>query len=322
MATPLGPGLAANLREVHADLKDEYLCDGGDERPKVGHNQVGELVNVDPSDTIAEYRDTRGRRKYAESNCVCVYSPRYVEVRQEEGAEGYSARQIAALVHLEDEADVFLQVSTDAQGVRVDAPQGVRSRIRASGLASEQWASNFGEVRFLAAYEKRIGWAQTIGRDGPKDLAGADRAVLLQRVELAQKLTLVQFPQVLGMIEGAGEVKATWKAQESVLYEPPPRAPGCLQIEKAASVPNAKIGETVGFTIKFTNIGDEPVTNVAIVDSLTGRLEYVPRSAQSTLEAIFTTQPNEAGSEVLRWEIPQPLGPGESGMVYFEARIR
>ena len=57
-------------------------------------------------------------------------------------------------------------------------------------------------------------------------------------------------------------------------------------------------------------------------DSLTTRLEYVPGSAQTDRNAVFTAQPNEAGSLLLRREIGGTLQPGQSGVVRFQVRIR
>ena len=62
---------------------------------------------------------------------------------------------------------------------------------------------------------------------------------------------------------------------------------------KVASTPFAKPGEEVDFTIRFDNIGNQPIGNVTILDSLSTRLEYVPQSAQCSVEAKFSTQPNE-----------------------------
>jgi uncharacterized repeat protein (TIGR01451 family) len=78
----------------------------------------------------------------------------------------------------------------------------------------------------------------------------------------------------------------------------------------------------VTFMLKYSNHGGKPITDVAVTDSLTTRLEYVPGSSQSDRPAVFTTQPNEAGSSLLRWEITGRLLPGQSGVVRFQARIR
>jgi hypothetical protein len=74
--------------------------------------------------------------------------------------------------------------------------------------------------------------------------------------------------------------------------------------------------------LKYSNHGGQPITDVAVSDSLTGRLEYVAGSARSDRDAVFTLQENEAGSAVLHWEIGGKLLPCQSGVVSFQARIR
>jgi hypothetical protein len=55
---------------------------------------------------------------------------------------------------------------------------------------------------------------------------------------------------------------------------------------------------------------------------LAPRLEYIESSQQSSIEARFSTTPNDAGSSVLRWEIDKELKPGEGGFVRFDAKVR
>ena len=45
-------------------------------------------------------------------------------------------------------------------------------------------------------------------------------------------------------------------------------------------------------------------------------------SAQTDRPANVTSVDNEAGSAVVRFEIPGPIAPGQSGMVKFKARVR
>ncbi len=95
-----------------------------------------------------------------------------------------------------------------------------------------------------------------------------------------------------------------------------------LALFKCADRPAASVGDVVTFTLRYSNLGGRPLADVAVSDSLTGRLEYVPGSARSDRDAVFTTQDNEAGSSLLRWEITGKLMPGESGMVRFQAWVR
>jgi uncharacterized repeat protein (TIGR01451 family) len=82
------------------------------------------------------------------------------------------------------------------------------------------------------------------------------------------------------------------------------------------------VGDIVTFSLRYSNMGGRPITDVAVTDSLSGRLEYVPGSAQSDRDAVFTMQENEVGSVVLRWEITGTLQPGQSGRLRFKARVR
>ncbi len=91
---------------------------------------------------------------------------------------------------------------------------------------------------------------------------------------------------------------------------------------KLASTSSAKPGEIVEFTIRFDNVGDQPVGNVTIVDDLTPRLELVPGSGQSSLKAKFLTEPNKEGSLILRWEIEEPMNPGQGGIARFKCVVR
>lgn len=95
-----------------------------------------------------------------------------------------------------------------------------------------------------------------------------------------------------------------------------------LQLAKWVDRHSVQIGDVVTFYLKYTNPGGQPISNVVLSDSLTGRLEYVAGSARSDRQANFTTQANEAGSLILRWEMGGKLLPGQSGMVSFQARIR
>ncbi len=100
----------------------------------------------------------------------------------------------------------------------------------------------------------------------------------------------------------------------------PPEQP--LLLCKTVDRHAAQIGDIVTFTLKYTNPGGQPISNIILSDSLTARLEYVPGSARADRAALFTTQANEAGSVILRWEIGGKLLPGQTGVVTFQARIR
>jgi hypothetical protein len=61
---------------------------------------------------------------------------------------------------------------------------------------------------------------------------------------------------------------------------------------------------------------------VVVSDSLAARFEYVKGSTKTDRDALFTTQLNEVGSSVLRWEFTAPLQPREHGLISFQVRVR
>src|SRR5262249_22464723 len=70
----------------------EICChDGGDVGMRAGYDRNGELRGLDPSDTIAEYADSHGRRRIVCSNRVCLCVPRYVITRGETAPAGQLA---------------------------------------------------------------------------------------------------------------------------------------------------------------------------------------------------------------------------------------
>jgi uncharacterized repeat protein (TIGR01451 family) len=129
---------------------------------------------------------------------------------------------------------------------------------------------------------------------------------------------------VVGRVEGTQFVKTRLVVADlSVIARQTPETKECpLVLTKWCDRCEAEIGDEVEFTLKFSNPGGRAITDVIVSDSLTPRLEYVPGSAQSSRNAVFTTQPNESGSLILRWQINGTLQPGESGVVRFRAKIR
>jgi uncharacterized repeat protein (TIGR01451 family) len=95
-----------------------------------------------------------------------------------------------------------------------------------------------------------------------------------------------------------------------------------LRLCKLASRSHALPGEEVEFTLRFDNVGDQVIGNVTIVDNLATRFEYIPESAQSSVDANFVTEPNTGGSTILRWEISNPVEPGQGGVLRFRVRVR
>ncbi|MCS7014824.1 MAG: DUF11 domain-containing protein, partial [Gemmatales bacterium] len=95
-----------------------------------------------------------------------------------------------------------------------------------------------------------------------------------------------------------------------------------LRLQKWASAHAARSGDVITFYLRYTNTSNRSLNDIAITDSLSPRLEYVPGSARSDREAVFVLQENQAGGRILRWEIRDPLPPGQHGTISFQVRVR
>jgi uncharacterized repeat protein (TIGR01451 family) len=147
-----------------------------------------------------------------------------------------------------------------------------------------------------------------------------EKARLAERTQAAIVWQENQAVQVVIDGKKAAEGRGTSALQETVVYEleGKPR----LRIIKIADKSDARPGEVVNFTLRFDNVGDQPVGNVTIVDNLTTRLEYVEGSQTCSVNADFATEENAGESLVLRWAVIDPLKVNEGGIIRFQCRVR
>ena len=97
--------------------------------------------------------------------------------------------------------------------------------------------------------------------------------------------------------------------------------PHPLLLALAAAL-GAFAGDTLTFVIQYRNMGNTPIREVTVVDSLLPRLGYVKGSAQGPRGTAFTAEENSVGSTELRWVLPAPVPPGVEGHVSFQAVVR
>jgi uncharacterized repeat protein (TIGR01451 family) len=247
---------------------EECLHDGGTRRAGIGPD--GRPQGLEPSDTVAAYTDSQGRRSLAVSNRICLCVPRFVVMRG-----------LTALV-------AYQTVLGTARTQRAEIQSQIQNRARIWEIQHNAQLQGF------------------TGRERPSVI------VVIQSA-----------PQVVGQVEGiqvTGTVVEVHDVTSVPNVPPPPDKP--LILCKWADAQAAQVGDVVTMYLKYSNHGGQPITGVAVADSLTGRLEYVPGSERSDRDAAFTTTPNEAGSATLRWEVRGPLPPGQSGLVSFRVRIR
>jgi uncharacterized repeat protein (TIGR01451 family) len=177
--------------------------------------------------------------------------------------------------------------------------------------------ANSGAIVPYGARERLIPKAE-ISREKPVSFASRERpSAYLGKVSLGFTIGSSR-PSILAKLEGV-QIKAA--VVEPELLTGPFLCPLTVSksVDPSGPVP---IGEIVTFTIRYRNTGSKPVSDLVVSDSLSGRLEYIVGSADTDRAANFTAIDNEAGSVVVRWEIPGELLPGQSGVVKFKARVR
>jgi uncharacterized repeat protein (TIGR01451 family) len=318
---PPAPGRPAFVPYVDR-YDDEWVCDGADRSPKAMVDNYNRIINVDPGDTIGVYRDHDGRKRFAESNLACVYSPRYVEIRAVQNVEAYER-------WLNDQRLRQSEGGLQVAGVkrvevrdRAESAEGLQARMRASGLVANSWAGEFSEVRILEGLEQAVGHHVDKNFQFSLWLKNHEQLFVRRHIEFAKTLSLTQYPVVVSSGMGHGQVLMSEGQKEIRKIDIKPGRPARLIVEKTVDRPAAKPGEVVKFVLRYTNVGDEPMTNVAVIDSLPARLEYVQGSAKSSADAVFTAEENEAGSVMLRWEIRNLMKGKDSGIIEFQARLR
>lgn len=314
-----GPWAPAGLAKPWPE--QEYLHDGGDSGPPVAVSPDWEIQGLDLEDTVAHYDSLDGRTLVEPSNKVHIYAPRFGSVRT-----------VARIVANE-------QVN---QPIGVGRPVGIAKNedvaVPASSLQRYQARGDIG-TRMLGAYRSRQGDGAVSNTLSSKSFQDAflpfedlsvirngkhqnsEKARLAEAVQAAIVWSHDQSVQVFLDAQEAVAVSQNERTEELYTVKDPRHSPK-LRLVKVASTQTAQPGEEIDFTLRFDNVGDQPLGNIVIVDNLTTRLEYVADSAQSSVKAEFSSEANQGESLVLRWEIAEPLEPGQGGIVRFRCRVR
>ena len=299
---------------------DEYICDGGDQGVRVRVAPDFHVDGLDPEDTVVHYDTLDGHTVVEPSNRVCVYAPRFAAVRkvgpivlnQQNIAPGGTHAPLPPLDQGQiDIATTTLQELQLQNDIGTKKPTQLREREPVAALINELSPVAF--VNRFKAYENlqiiRTGIAQQ-----------DEKAYLAQKALAAVVWAKDDGAQVIIDEHHAQLVTKDQTAQMTYTVDMPGNPK--LRVCKVASTDLANSGDIIDFTIRYDNTGNQKIGNVTILDSLTPRLEYVPNSAQSSQKANFSTKVNEGDSLVLRWEITNPLQPGQGGVLRFQCKVR
>jgi uncharacterized repeat protein (TIGR01451 family) len=299
---------------------DEYLRDGGAIPPGVAAGKNGGVIGLQMEDTVARFTTLDGKDHVEPSNKVELYSPRFCAVRQVVDVEVDQQRHRAA----------GLAEPVKAVGPRTSEPVATNTQdlqpIR--GIGTNPAGQLRGRLTYAAHQTELLPHAFDFGFRAFENISlirtgiyvGNEQPILARGAQAAVAWTRNEGVEVILDEHAAAADIAGQKPQETIVFgtSPSPR----LRIVKVASTPVAEPGDEVSFTIRFDNLGPQPIGSVQIIDSLTTRLEYVSGSAQCSLKAHFSTQPNEGESLVVRCVLDDPLPNGKGGVFRFRCIVR
>jgi hypothetical protein len=299
---------------------DEYLCDGGDFGLPAAVRADWTVDGLEQEDAIAHYDTLDGRVIVTPSNRVCVYAPRFAAIRRVENLLAHERRQLIDVAVEETTPTSSAEAqpvvtSTQRNAVAIQLGQRPVSLFRDREQAAEmvQLVEPGEFYNTLGAYANL-----EIVRTGQLD--GSEQPLIKRSVQAAIAWNGDQGAQVV--VSNQQAVAVVGLKQPGIVFQTDEPGDPRLRLVKLASTSHALPSEEVEFTLRFDSIGDQTIGNVTIIDNLTTRLEYLPNTAKSTVAANFSAVPNGAGSTVLRWEIDDPLQPGEGGVLQFKCRVK
>ncbi len=299
---------------------DEYIYDGGDRNGKTIVAADWSLRGLDTQDTIAHFDTLDGGRVVAESNRVQIYAPRFAAVRQVSGAIAANAIDAAVLArkglpnfeHSQDQrSTTTMQNIQPRRNVATQVVTSFRDQTRGL-IADDVWQATGFSNAFMPYEDFQI------IRNG--FLENAEKARLGIRIDAAETWNSNLQVQIANGKVKPLVVRDALAAAETLVDGKSVRP--AIRLVKVASINYARPGEEVDFTIRFDNIGNEAIGNVTLVDNLTGRLEYIADSSQCSKKSELKIEKNSSDSQILRWEITDPLEPSDGGIIRFKCRVR
>lgn len=299
----------------------EYVVTGGDSKGPMYSREDWSVENLDKEDSVAHFDTVDGRILSEPTNRLFLYSPRFGAARQVVGPISGESR-----VMLESANATTQTVQKD--GVQtVDARTAETKPLGASqnaGVASAESlaAPTIGTSRvMLMEADAQLRLHALLTSATVDDLATNDASLMLQGALAAQGWSGEQ--KVAVALDTVNAFSNTYLEGAGTIYSvKDDTKTSKLRVIKIANKDAARPGELVEFTLRFENIGDEPIGNVTILDNLSARLAYVDNTAKSSVPAEFLAELNEQGSLNLRWEITEPLEPKEFGVVRFICKVR
>jgi uncharacterized repeat protein (TIGR01451 family) len=298
----------------------EFLCDGGDQHPEAVLARDNRIIGLQPEDTVSHYTTEAGDTEFTASNRVCVYSPRFGNVRRITGAiQGEGAIAVAGTVRPVGPQDVNLDLPglVMRDSVEVDRAEftrridSMRDRNRGVRIENVQQPLLAIDVREVLAGIQHV----SISELDESLLAMLERYAVAANIWTVEETVEVEIQDLAPPV-----LTRDQKVDSLVVYDFPDA--GRLNLIKLADKQHAAIGDTVTFALRLQNVGDSAVSGVVVTDNLTTRLEYVVDSESSSVDADFETKVNDVSSSQLIWRIKKEIAVGESVTIEFKCKVR
>ncbi|MFP6588738.1 MAG: hypothetical protein VB814_13895 [Pirellulaceae bacterium] len=301
--------------------EDEYVYQGGDSRQQVNVAPDHSIHNLDEEDTIVHYTTGDGKIAIQPTNQIPIYAPRFSSVRHIGGASQYLHRDHASGV------DNPLKIAASQENL---GSEQVLQRLQAGRNISNRRTGLYRDESKARDVEYRIASLEGSQRQKPENGLLLNTRVRIQNSQEARlsmqnttAITATDEETVKIYVKDFMPYKVTGHNQmRSTYHYELAEGKSRLEIIKTSSNLTALPGDELEFMIAFKNVGDQPVSNVTIVDHLSRRLVYIEDTQSCDVAGKFFANDTVQESLILRWEITEPLAVGESGSITFRCRVR
>jgi uncharacterized repeat protein (TIGR01451 family) len=322
---PCGPVCTAPAPPKQPILpRDEYLCDGGDRGTAAASGTSGRVGGIDPRDTVVGFDiGLKGRiePRVLPTNVVCIYAPRFAEVRVSNGpSQNVDIQHVSTDKHLSKPLQSN-SLAGSKKLVQNQSPELTRERSRASAVRGKLYIEEKSNNRGPSAFRGDVMTITNLQKQNPELARNRQIPAQIREKIRLDGIKTAEGLKIQGLSESPSEAVKVWGPHQMTGVEVPPDRPG-LAVIKRVSVNEAEPGDTVTYVIIYRNMGNTPIKNVTIADSLLPRLEYVKGTSRGPEGTGFNTAMNRVGSTEMRWQLPGVLAPGAVGHVSFDAIIR
>ncbi len=197
--------------------RDEYLCDGGDRGRMASPSGTGGLAGIEPRDAVIRFDIGLGsqtKAKVLPTNVVCVYAPRFAEVRVSNGLyETFDAQK--ALIRDSRAQPALAEMTNGSKRVvQNQAPHLARVKDRASGMKGRVYAGENSDLRELRGYDNTLHLAAKNVNQGPEVAKLRQQANLREKVLRLDGIKTSEGLLITAHADGAGQATMSWRPTE------------------------------------------------------------------------------------------------------------